>query len=99
MKFSNYGFIMKDAAYTETQKAELKTEGFITTVYCVADNDAAAQAANAMADAGAQLVELCGAFKEDDIDTVTAAVNGKTAIGHAVMSDEQRKLFFTKLKG
>ncbi len=90
---------MKDAAYAEAQKAELKTEGFITTVYCVADNDAAAKAANAMAASGTQLVELCGAFKEDDINAVIAAVDGKTAIGYSSMSDEQRQLFLTKLKG
>ncbi len=99
MKLSNYGFIMKDPAYTETQKAELKTEGFMTTVCCVADNDAAVKAAKAMADAGAQLIELCGAFKEDDIKIVVEAVAGKTAIGNAVMSDDQRQLFLAKLKG
>lgn len=99
MKFVNYGFIMKDAAYTEAQKAELKTKDFITTVYCVGNNEVAAKAANEMADAGAQLIELCGAFKEDDINGVIKAVDGKTAIGYASMNDAQRDIFLMKLKG
>lgn len=98
MKFSNYGFIMKDVAYTDIQKAELKTDGFITTVYCVGNNEMAAKVAVEMAEAGAQLVELCGAFKADDVKTVIEAVAGKTAVGFASMSDEQRKIFFAKLK-
>lgn len=97
MSFSNYGFIMKDAAYSEPKKSELKVDGFITTVYCVGNNEVAGKAANDMADAGAQLVELCGAFNEDDVKEIIEAVNGKTAIGFASMSEDQLNLFLSKI--
>lgn len=98
MKFSNYGFIIIDPSYTEEQKAELKANGFTTTVYCVQDIDMACISAKKLAEKQVHLIELCGAFREEMVTKIIEAVDGKIPVGNMGMRDEERQKFMTFLK-
>ncbi len=98
MKFANYGFIMIDPAYTSEQMAELKAEGFITTVYCVQDIEMACLSAKKLAEKRVHLIELCGAFKDDMVTRIIEAVEGKIPVGNMGMRPEEREKFMAFLK-
>ncbi len=98
MKFANYGFIMIDPAYTVEQSAELKADGFVTTVYCVQDIEMACGSAKKLAEKGVHLIELCGAFKEDMVTQIIEAVDGQVPVGNMGMRPEERDKFLAFLK-
>lgn len=98
MKFSNYGFIMIDQAYTEEQTAELKANGFTTTIYCVQDIEMACKSAKKLAEKQVHLIELCGAFRDEMVTKVIEAVDGKIPVGNMGMRDEERQKFMAFLK-
>lgn len=98
MKFSKYGFIMIDPAYTQEQTAELKAEGFSTTVYCVQDIEMACKSAKKLAEKEVHLIELCGAFRPAMVDQVIEAVDGKIAVGNISMREGERAKFMDLLK-
>lgn len=98
MKFSNYGFIMIDPSYTEEQSTELKANGFTTTIFCVQDIDMACESAKKLAAKEVQLIELCGAFKDDMVTKVIESVEGKVPVGNMTMRNEEREKFMAILK-
>ncbi len=98
MKFSNYGFIMLDPSYTKEQKAELKTDDFLTTVYCVGSIEMACESAKKLAEIDVNLIELCGAFKDEMVTKVIESIEGKVPVGNMGMRPEERKKFVQFLK-
>ncbi len=89
---------MIDPAYTTEQKAELKADGFVTTVYCVQDIEMACLSAKKLAEINVNLIELCGAFKEDMVTRIIEAVEGKVPVGNMGMRPEERAKFLDFLK-
>lgn len=91
MKLSKYGFIMRDPSFSEIQSSELSSAEFSMTVYAVGDIDSACSVAKELAANGAQLIELCGAFKPDMVQQVIDAIEGKIPVGHMAYSDAELK--------
>lgn len=98
MKFSNYGFIMIDQAYAEEQTAELKANGFTTTIYCVQDIEMACKSAKKLAEKQVHLIELCGAFRDEMVTKVIEAVEGKIPVGNMGMRPAEHEKFMAFLK-
>lgn len=88
---------MIDPSYTTEQKAELKADGFLTTVYCVQDIDMACESAKKLAAIDVNLIELCGAFKDDMVSRIIEAVDGKVPVGNMTMRPEERDKFVSFL--
>lgn len=97
MKLSNYAFIMIGAGYQPAQISKLKSDLFSTTVICVENIDMACEEAKKLLTENVQLIELCGAFKGDMVDSIIAAVDGKIPVGNMTMRDNERDKFLTFL--
>lgn len=91
MKLSQYGFIMRDPSFTETQSSQLNSPAFAMTVYAVGNMESACKAAQTLAAEGVQLIELCGAFKPDMVQQIIDAVDGKIPVGHMAYGDAERE--------
>ncbi|MDG6882531.1 Uncharacterised protein [Phocoenobacter uteri] len=91
MKLSKYAFIMRDPSFEVPQSAQVDSPAFAMTVYGVGSMEQACDVAKELVAGGIQLIELCGAFKGEQIEQVITAIDGKVPVGHMEYSDVERK--------
>ncbi|MCV6546581.1 MAG: DUF6506 family protein [Cohaesibacter sp.] len=99
MKLSQYAFIMIGEGYSPAQITTLTSDHFSTTLICVANIDMACDEARKLVAEGVQLIELCGAFKDQMIDAIIETVDGKIPVGNMGMRDDERAKLMTFLQG
>ena len=90
MSFNSWGYIYLGLGTEDpaTQRAVIDHGGLKTTVVAVPDRDAAVDVAVELVDAGAQSIELCGAFGPVYTARVIEAVGGRVPVGSATYGME-----------
>lgn len=94
MKLNHYGFIVMAPDYQpEKQNAILENEYFRTEVAGVSTVEEAVDVAGEMIKRGIQVIELCGAFGEDNANKVIDSLDTKVPVGFVGFSmKEEEKL-------
>lgn len=85
MTFNAWGFIYLGTGSEDpqTDRSVIETGGLRTTIVAVADRAQAPSVAAELVAAGAQSVELCGAFGPVDVAAVLTATGHEVPIGAA----------------
>jgi Family of unknown function (DUF6506) len=83
MTFNTWGFIYLGSGTEDPQvdRAVIEHGGLKTTIVAVPDEDATVQVAVELVDAGAQSIELCGAFQASTTARVIEAVGDRVPVG------------------
>lgn len=90
MNISNYGFIVKAPGYTpEEHRQTMNSDQFQTTIVGVSTVEQACVEAVKLAEAGIQVVELCGGFGEEAAQEVIKAVAGRAPVGFVCFTKDQ----------
>jgi hypothetical protein len=85
-----YGFIVKGPGYDPAMhRCVLENPSFRTEIVCVSSVHEAAEVARAFAQAGVEVIELCGGFDESGTNEVIASLNSDVPVGHVVFSKEE----------
>ena len=94
---TKYGFIVQGSGYVVGKDMAVFDSGrFHTTIMAVASMDDARIAARQLVEQGVEVIELCGAFTQDDKNAIAASIHGAVPIGHVVFSgpdEEKLKVF------
>jgi hypothetical protein len=82
-KFTNWGFIYLGTGDEDpaVDRAVIERGGLTTTVVAVPERAATAKVAAELVDAGAQTIELCGAFGPKVVAEVVEATDGRVPVG------------------
>jgi hypothetical protein len=85
MDFHSWGFIYLGLGTEnpETDRAVIESGGLKTTIVAVPDRESAARVAVELVNAGAQTLELCGAFGPVWTARVIEATEGRVPVGAA----------------
>jgi 2-keto-3-deoxy-6-phosphogluconate aldolase len=83
MTFHTWGFIYLGTGTEDPQvhRAVIERGGLKTTIVAVPDEEAAVRVAVELVDAGAQSIELCGAFRSTTTAGVIEAVGDRVPVG------------------
>jgi hypothetical protein len=83
MSFNKWGFIYLGLGTEDpaVDRAAIDSGGLTTTIVAVPDKDAAVMVATELVDAGAQSIELCGAFGSPGAAQVIEAVGDRVPVG------------------
>jgi hypothetical protein len=83
MTFNSWGFIYLGLGSEDpaVDRAVIQRGGLTTTIVAVPDRDTAVQVAAELVDAGAQYIELCGAFGPTMTARVIQAVGDRVPVG------------------
>jgi Family of unknown function (DUF6506) len=83
MAFTTWGFIYLGVGTEDpaVDRAVIERGGLTTTIVAVPDREAAVQVAAELVDAGAQSIELCGAFGPTTTARVIEAVGDRVPVG------------------
>jgi Family of unknown function (DUF6506) len=83
MAFNKWGFIYLGLGAEDpaVDRAVIERGGLTTTIVAVPDRDAAVRVAVELVDAGAQSIELCGAFGSSATARVLEAVGDRVPVG------------------
>jgi hypothetical protein len=83
MSFSNWGFIYLGVGNEDpaVDRAVIERGGLTTTIVAVPERSAAVTVAAELVDAGAQSIELCGAFGPKWVAEVVEATDGRVPVG------------------
>lgn len=89
MTFDSYGFIfLGPGTNPETDRVVIERDGFRSTLVPVPEESRAVEAAVGLADDGAQLIELCGAFGPVIAARVIEATGGRVPVGSVGFGSE-----------
>ena len=87
--FDRYGFIFLGPGTDPiTDRVVIERSGFRTTIIPVSEPSAAVEVAVELADDGAQLIELCGAFGPVIAARVIEATGGRVPVGSVGFGSE-----------
>lgn len=83
MAFTRWGFIYLGLGDEDptVDRAVIERGGLTTTIVAVPDHDTAVRVATELADAGAQSIELCGAFGAAMTARIVEATGGRVPVG------------------
>ena len=83
MSFHSWGFIYLGLGDEDpaVDRAVIARGGLTTTIVAVPERSAAVQVARELVDAGAQSIELCGAFGPKVVADVLEATEGRVPVG------------------
>lgn len=90
MTFHTWGFIYLGAGSEDpaVDRAVIERGGLTTTIVAVPTREAAVDAAVELVDAGAQSIELCGAFGPVWTARVIEATGGRVPVGAVAYGEE-----------
>ncbi len=89
MAFDNYGFIfLGPGTDPASDRIVIERGGFRSTIVPVPEDSAAVEVAVELADDGAQLIELCGAFGPVIAARVIEATGGRVPVGSVGFGSE-----------
>ncbi len=92
MALQRYGFIVRAADLDMFKHVgRIASEGFDMSISGVQSVDEAILVAQEMLTRRVQLIELCGAFSEEDAARISEAVNDMIPIGRVQYTPEQRE--------
>jgi hypothetical protein len=90
MPLSRFTFIVKALGYSpDVHRAVLSSTHFTTTVIGVADLASAVLVAQEEAQRGAQLIELCGGFTQQEVSEVRHQLPQSVPVGAVAYTAEQ----------
>ena len=89
MNLSNYAFIMIDGSFEQTQTAELKSPKMSANFFCVKDIDQAITIVKQLKEKQVDLIELCGGFQPEMVESIKLATNNEIAIGKVEYGQDQ----------
>ena len=91
MAVQRYAFIFKAPGMDfMTHNGKLESDAFSATLCGVADVEQAVMVALELLTHHVQLIELCGAFSEAEIEQIRQALDGRIALGAVQYSAEDR---------
>lgn len=92
MALQRYGFIVKSPELNLfTNHSQVSTDNFNMMLCGVPDGEHATYAAQEMLTKDVQLIELCGAFSEEEAQAVRDAINDMVPVGFVQYTDEERQ--------
>jgi hypothetical protein len=90
MSFTNWGFIYLGDGSEDpaVDRAVIGRGALRTTIVAVPDPSVVVRVANELVEAGAQSIELCGAFGPDIVTAVVGATGGRVPVGRVTFGME-----------
>lgn len=89
MTIKNYWFIIKAPDYNRsTDRMNLNSKSFSTTIIAVPSIEEACLAADEMIEAGIEIIELCWWFGKEWYEKVSAHIKDKVPLGYVVFDDK-----------
>ena len=91
MSLTNYVFLIKAEGYpVEGVQLTLPNPVFSTTIFAAPTIACHVDVCARLIDEGAELIELCGGFSDEDYDAVQAAIGDTIPLGRVQFDDRNR---------